>query len=104
MRVSMLFVPIFLMFLISIIPSYAWEDRPDKEDHRKTDRLFKACQRITKANKYEIKLIERKIKENREKEFAKRSDKMKMRRQQKEIERTNLEDKPVTKEKQPWEK
>lgn len=57
-------------------PLNAWEDHPDREDHEKTDRLFKACQALTKANEIEIKLLEKKAKEAIKEEFCSRKEKM----------------------------
>jgi hypothetical protein len=37
-------------------PLQGWEDHPDKEDHKETDRLFKLIQLQTGAEEYEKRL------------------------------------------------
>lgn len=41
---------------------HAWEDHPDKEDHRETDRIFKLAQLQTSAVEFEQKFAEEKEK------------------------------------------
>jgi hypothetical protein len=43
---------VFFFFLVSLL-TISWEDRPDVEDHRETDRIFKAAQIQTNAEFYE---------------------------------------------------
>jgi hypothetical protein len=44
---------IILALLSTSVLSHAWEDHPDREDHRETDRLFKILQKVTKAGEFE---------------------------------------------------
>lgn len=67
-HVIILIIPIIAFFM----PLNAWEDHPDKEDHRETDRLFRECQRITGADKYEAILIEKRGKEETQKLLPKK--------------------------------
>lgn len=47
---------IFTLLTLSFCLAHSWEDHPDREDHKETDRLFKQIQKLTKANELE-KLI-----------------------------------------------
>lgn len=41
-----------------------WEDHPDIEDHKETDRIYKAAQRQTGADEYECLEIEKQRQED----------------------------------------
>ena len=54
----------FLVTLLSMNFVYGWEDHPDLQDHRKTDRIFKIVQRITDCDAYEMRLMSKEEKKS----------------------------------------
>jgi hypothetical protein len=59
----------FLKFLVCLLPlsAMAWEDHPDLDNHKETDRIYKAAQKQTGADKYEDSMRDEQGKKDLEK-------------------------------------
>lgn len=59
----------------------AWEENPWENDFKVQDALFKQCQLVTNANKYEAKYLEKRDKDKEEKAKREKAERIKKRKQ-----------------------
>jgi hypothetical protein len=62
--VLMMFKKVFVLAsLCFAVHAFSWEDRPDVEDHRETDRLLRLANEQTGYNEYEREQLEKESQE-----------------------------------------